>query len=227
MVWRREQKLLSRIFIVTTLSKVLPSLPLRAMREISPASDVSVDDYIKLLPSELRSLVAEIRRQKRAGARSRPSATLIDHSTLMTKPMREKLIDAIAELVDENYAGRSEMCLQFAALLHRSLNHLKFPARPVIGWAIYFGTNGRELFRWRHAWVRVGDEVIDGNVDCLAENRVVPKTVLVAPYWGPISQVPSDRRLREEFGTALPADVDVDDIWWPELQRFLERGMSA
>jgi hypothetical protein len=191
------------------------------MREISPAVGISVDDYINLLPSELRSIVLEIRRQKRAGTRSRPSATLIDRSAVMTKPMREKLIDTVAVLVDENYAGRSEMCIQFAALLHRSLNYLKFPSRPAIGWAIYYGTNGNELFRWQHAWVRVGDEVIDGNVDCLTENPIVPKTVSVAPYWGPVSQVPSDRRLREERGTALPADVDVEDIWWPDLQRFL------
>lgn len=74
--------------------------------------------------------------------------------------------------------------------------------------------------------MRVGDEVIDGNVDCLAENPTVPKTVSVAPYRGPISQVPRDRRLREEFGTTLPADVDVDDIWWPDLQRFIGREIS-
>jgi hypothetical protein len=110
--------------------------------------------------------------------------------------MRDKLLDAVAALVDENYGGRSEMCLQFASLLHRSLDHLKFPSRSAVGWAMYFGPNGEELFRWRHAWVRVGEEVIDGNVDCLGENPVVPKNVSVAPYWGPISEVPSDRRLR-------------------------------
>jgi len=79
------------------------------MREISPAVGLSVDDCIELLTPEVRSLVAEIRRQKAAGARSRPSTTLIDRSTLMTRPMRAKLIDAIAALVDENYAGRSEI----------------------------------------------------------------------------------------------------------------------
>lgn len=93
------------------------------MREISPAVGLSVDDCIELLTPEVRSLVAEIRRQKAAGPRSRPSTTLIDRSTLMTRPMRAKLIDAIAALVDENYAGRSEMCVQFAALLHRALNN--------------------------------------------------------------------------------------------------------
>jgi hypothetical protein len=144
----------------------------------------------------------------------------------MTKPMRDKLLDAVAELVDENYAGRAEMCLQFAGLLHRALSHLKFPSRPVVGTAMYYGAKGDEIFRWRHAWVRVGDEVIDANVDCLAENPLVPKTVSVAPYWGPITDLPPDRRLRGEHGAVLPPDVDVDSIWWPELQQWIDRELS-
>jgi hypothetical protein len=197
------------------------------MREISPRTDISVDDYVGMLPAELRRGVEEIRRQKREGTRARPSGTLIDRSGIMTKPMRDKLLDAVAMLVDENYAGRAEMCLQFAGLLDRALSHLKFLSRPVVGTAIYFGAKGEEIWRWGHAWVRVGNEVIDGNVDCLAENPLVPKAVSVAPYWGPITDVPDDRRLREDHGTALPSDVDVDDIWWPELQDWIDREMRA
>jgi hypothetical protein len=69
----------------------------------------------------------------------------------MTKPMRDKLLDAVATLVDENYAGRAEMCLQFAGLLDRALSHLKFPSRPVVGVAIYYGARGEEIWRWGHA----------------------------------------------------------------------------
>jgi hypothetical protein len=192
------------------------------MREISPRTDVSADDYVKRLPAETRRIVEEIRRQKREGTRQRPSATLIDRSAIMTKPMRDKLLDAVAALVDENYAGRAEMCLQFTALLHRALSYLKFPARSVVGTAIYYGAKGEEIWRWRHAWVRIGNEAIDGNVDSLAENPLVPKAVSVAPYWGPIAEVPADRRLREDHGAALPPDVDVDDIWWPELRSCLD-----
>jgi hypothetical protein len=195
------------------------------MREISPAVNVSVDDWVKSLAPEAKRIVEEIRRQKREGTRQRPSATLIDLSSIMTKTARDKLLDAVAALVDENYAGRAEMCLQFAALLDRALSHLKFPSRPAVGWAIYYGAKGEEIWRWRHAWVRIGDEVIDGNVDCLAENPLVPKAISVAPYWGPIREVPDDRRLREEHGTALPSDVDVDDIWWPELQQWIDGEM--
>jgi hypothetical protein len=191
------------------------------MREISPAINVSAVEFLGTLPSQIRLLVTEIRLQKQAGKRPTPSSTLLDRSTLLTKAHREKLLDAVAALVDENLTGRSEMCLQFADLLHRALLHLKFPARPALGWAIYFGPDGQEIFRWQHAWVRIANEAIDGNVDCLSENPFVPKAVRIAPYWGPITEVPTDRRLREEHGTSLSPDEDVSLTWWPELKSWL------
>ena len=102
------------------------------MREVSPAVGVSVEEYLKLVP-EIRPLIAEIRRQKEVGERLRPSASLIDRSQMLTEESRGKLLDKIAALVDENYAGRSEMCQQFADLLHRGLAYLKFPSRGVVG----------------------------------------------------------------------------------------------
>ncbi len=69
--------------------------------------------------------------------------------------------------------------------------------------------------------MRVGKEAIDGK-DCLSENPLVPKQIRVSPYWGPISQTPGDRRLREDHGAALPIDVDVDGIWWPELKAWID-----
>jgi hypothetical protein len=191
------------------------------MREISPAINASADEFLETLPSHAKLLVTEIRRQKQAGERLRPSSTLLDRSTLLTKAQREKLLDKVAALVDENLAGRSEMCLQFADLLYRALLHLRFPARPALGWAIYFAPDGQEIFRWQHAWVRIGNEIVDGNVDSLSENPMVPKTVKIAPYWGPIAEVPSDRRLRAEHGDSLPPDGDVSGIWWPELKSWL------
>jgi len=141
----------------------------------------------------------------------------------MTNEHRKSLLDAVAALVDENYCGRSEMCLQFADLLHRALIHLNFPSRAAVGWAIYFSPEGHEIHRWRHAWVRVGEEVIDGNVDCLSENPTIPKTIRVAPYWGPAKQTPEDRWLRQEHGLGLPPDTDVSDVWWPELKDRLDK----
>ncbi|MHB8218634.1 MAG: hypothetical protein ACYDDS_21385 [Candidatus Sulfotelmatobacter sp.] len=192
-----------------------------AVREISPAVGISADEYVALLPPAMRQLVNEIRRGKQAGERLRPSGSLIDYSALLTRGHRNNLLDAVASLVDENYAGRAEMCLQFADLLNRALMHLHFPSRPVVGTAMYYDFAGKEIFRWTHAWVRIADEVIDGNVDSLAENPIVPNSVCIKPYWGPIARTPSDRRLRENHGESLPSDVDVEQIWWPELRSLL------
>lgn len=192
------------------------------MREISPAVGMSVDEFIEFAP-EIEPLVAEIRRQKQVGERTRPSAKLIDKSSLLTEMHRKRLLDRIAALVDENYAGRSEMCQQFALLLDRALKHLQFPSRAVVGTSVYSDPDGRELFRWNHAWVRIGEEVVDANVDCLNENPLVPSTVRPSAYWGPIRETPKDRLLREAHGSVLAPDVDVDQIWWPELQEWLDK----
>jgi hypothetical protein len=149
---------------------------------------------------------------------------------MLTPECRRNLLDKIAALVDENYAGRSEMCQQFADLLHRALTHMQFPSRAIVGTAIYYDAKGKEVFRWIHAWVRVGDEAIDGNVDSVIENPLVPDQVRVAPYWGPITEVPAGRRLRGDHGSALPADLDVDGIWWPDLKAWINQevlGRSA
>jgi hypothetical protein len=193
------------------------------MREISPAVGISVDDYIaRFVPDAFKPFIAEIRRQKVAGLRRVPSATLIDKSTILTTEIRASLLDQIAKLVDENYVGRGEMCLQFADLLNRALNKLGFPARAVVGKAIYYDPKGGEIFRWDHAWVRIGDEIVDGNVDSIPENPMVPNAVQVSPYWGTVKETPSDRKLQEDHGRQLPPDVDVEELWWPELSSFLD-----
>lgn len=151
-----------------------------------------------------------------------PSACLIDNSTLLTKQCRQKLLDKVATLVDENLTGRSDMCQQFADLLHRALSYLGLPSNPVVGTAIYFSSNGQEIFRWSHIWVRIGKEVVDGNVDSLIENPVVPHGVQIKPYWGPIADTPRDRRIRASNGSVLPDDEDVVKIWWPELKEWLD-----
>jgi hypothetical protein len=198
------------------------------MREISPAIGMSTEEYIQLLvPKSLHGYIAEIRRQKAAGGRVRPSSTLIDRSAILTADIRANLLDKIAELTDENLAGRSDMCFQFANLLNRALTKLGFPSRPAMGTAIYFDKQGSEVHRWDHAWVRVDDEVIDGNVDSISENPMVPSGLQIAPYWGPIRETPADRKLQEHWGIPLPKDDDVDNIWWPDLDKFLDSTRST
>src|SRR5713226_7212133 len=173
------------------------------LREISPAVNVSADEFLRSLPPAMQDIVIRIRREKVAGVRPKPSQALVDHSSMLTPIQRHAILDSVANLVDENLCGRSEMCQQFTDLLCCALTHLKLAARSVLGEAIYYDSSAKEVFRWRHAWVRVGEEVIDGNVDSLPENPMVPGSVKVNPYWGPIRKTPTDRKLREQRGATL------------------------
>src|SRR5208282_1561461 len=107
------------------------------MREISPAVGISADDFLRSAPDEVKQIVAEIRREKRAGLRKYPSAKLLDCSRVLTTMQRKPLLDKVAALVDENLCGRSEMCQQFAELLHLALSYLRLPSRPVVGLAMW------------------------------------------------------------------------------------------
>ena len=195
------------------------------MREISPAKNMSAEEFLSHAPKQWQEATQRLREEKRRGTRPRPSAALLDDlATVLTPDVRRALIDHIAALVDENLFGRGEMCMQFAELLHLSLGRLKFPSRVVLGTALYFH-EGREAHRWGHAWVRVGAEVIDANVDSLSENPFVPPTVRPRPYWGPIDQTPQDRRLIPNLTAALNPDDDVASIWWPELLEWIDRDL--
>jgi hypothetical protein len=89
---------------------------------------MSADEYLNLA-TDIRPLIMEIRRQKQASGRLQPSASRVDRSQLFSAESRRRLLDKVAALVDENYAGRSGMCLQFAELLHRALTHMRFPSQ--------------------------------------------------------------------------------------------------
>lgn len=190
------------------------------MREISPAENMTADEFLWVCSPQVRDLAEGFRRQKAAGRRPRPSAALIDRSQLLSREDRAALLDQVALLGDENLFGRAEMCMQFADLLSRALVHLEFSACAILGTAIYY-SNGREIFRWKHAWVRIEHEVVDGNSDVLDENPNVPDSVVVSPYWG-AREIPSDRRLREDRSQSLPADQDVSETWWPELRMWID-----
>lgn len=86
-------------------------------------------------------------------------------------------------------------------------------SRVAAGTAIYYDAEGRKLFQWKHAWVRVGKEVIDSNVNSIYENPMVPETVDIPPYWGQISETTADRKLRENSNCTVPPDSDVSEIW--------------
>ncbi|MBT4384132.1 transglutaminase domain-containing protein [Candidatus Peregrinibacteria bacterium] len=189
------------------------------MREISPAVNLSAEEFLNLLLPEARQHVDRIRAQKRAGSRPKPSTSLIDESNLLDSKRRRLLLDKVAAFVDESLGGRSDMCIQFADLLERALVHLGIEARSVIGQARYFH-NGEEVFRWRHAWVETENEIIDGNIDSVSENPAIP-SLKRNPYWGSTVEVPNDREFQEDVSMDFPKEKDVAEIWWPEMKEWL------
>lgn len=191
------------------------------MREISPAINCSVDEYYESLVLTSKKIIKKIRDEKLEGLRPIPSEKLIDLSEIFHHDFRTKLLNKVAMYVDENISGRSDMCIQFAMLMSLSLRSLGIKARVVMGKSYYY-IGGNEVFSWNHAWVRIGREVIDGNVDILYENPEVPSNVVVSPYWGLINKIPNDRRLIENHSEIIHQDEDVNNIWWPELQQWLE-----
>lgn len=170
---------------------------------------------------EAKRTIEAIRESKRQGLRPKPSSSFIDSSPLLNPQLRMQLMDRVAALVDENVFGRAEMCIQFALLTTLALRHLNIDAKCVAGEAVYF-QEGRRVFSWGHAWVRIGDEVIDGNVDSIPENPMVFPGLSIRPYWGDVSSVPRDRKLRKDILASIPPDPDVDQIWWPELRVWLD-----
>lgn len=195
-------------------------------REISPAVNASANEYVSLLPPPLQGLISRIRAQKESDSRTRPSASLIDKSAMLTPGKRAALLDKVAELVDENVGGRSDMCLQFAGLLNLGLRHIGCNSFAVTGTATYLSAKGKRIHAWKHAWVRVGRELIDGNTDSIAENPVVPTGVSAAPYWGPIQDLPA-QRLLEQDGFQVDDDPDVKGVWWPDLKDWLEKDFTG
>jgi hypothetical protein len=193
-------------------------------REISPALNISADKFVSMMPTEYQGIISRIRAEKDSDVRLRPSMSLIDKSNILTPKKRAALIDRIASLVDENVAGRSEMCLQFAILLNLALKHLGFESYAVTGTATYLSAKGKRIFKWRHGWVRIGREVVDANTDSISENVIVPSSVNAAPYWGPLKELPA--RSLEQDGY-IEDDPDVINIWWPELKEWLDKGFNS
>lgn len=195
-------------------------------REISPALNASVDEYVAMVRPPVRGIISRIRAQKDSDSRTRPSTSLIDKSAMLTPGKRAALLDKVAELVDENVGGRSDMCLQFAGLLNLALRHLGFNSFAVTGTGTYYNGKGKRIHTWHHAWVRVGRELIDGNTDSIVENPMVPPGVQAAPFWGPIQDTPA-QRLLEQDGFQVEDDPDVTGVWWPDLKDWLEKDFTG
>ncbi len=176
-------------------------------------------------PNDLQAVLARIMKEKEVGARILPSRSLISVGEIPPDDVRRFLVDTCATLVDENWCGRSEMCIYFAVLLRHGLRQLGYAADVEIGEGQYFGA--AQPFTWSHAWVRtsVGD-LVDGNVDSLVENPIVPTGVNPAPYWGPAESLPKDRRLSRDrvFGPECDGtELDEREItaWKASLEKAI------
>ena len=122
------------------------------------------------------SILKNILREKKEGTRQLPSSTLISNGDLPPIGDRKFLIDTCARLVDENWCGRSEMCIYFAALVRHGLALLGYQSVVEVGTAKY--SMDGESYEWDHAWVRTQwNDIIDGNIDSIVESPVVPDAI--------------------------------------------------
>jgi hypothetical protein len=187
---------------------------------------IGVDELFEFLASEptVGPIARRIREQKMAGTRQRPSDTLILDGTAPDSDYRAALLDKIAELVDENQTGRSDMCMPFAFLLARAMNAMGEEARALKG-RVRYVLSDATVFSWAHAWVVTRDSVIDGNIDSVRENPTVPPAMQhtpPAPYWGP-RPGPADRRFPSNAAPYTGGDGnDADmEMWWADLYEWL------
>jgi len=146
-------------------------------------------------------------KQKADGNRPKPSEKLILKQSIIDDNTRKYLLDIVGYAVDYgNLTGRSDMCVYFAVLLTDALKYMDYPAKSMIGKATYSSTDNKNInFSWDHAWVILDNEVIDGNVDMMAENPSIPNDISPKNYWGPIDDLPRDRIF-------LPTK-EIDENW--------------
>jgi hypothetical protein len=173
------------------------------------------------------TILERVLKEKKEGTRRLPSSTLISNGDLPAIEDRKFLIDACARLVDENWSGRSDMCIYFAALLRHGLGLLGYQSVVQVGKAKY--SMDGETYEWDHSWVRTEcNDIIDGNIDSIVESPFVPDAIKPQPYWGQIDGLPADRifqRLKD-----LPPERDNIELNAHEISRWkadLEREVKT
>lgn len=192
--------------------------------EVSPWVGGDPDEVLANTPEALKKL-RQIRYQKNRRSRALPSARLIIIAAPGDGNFHGALLDRVAQLVDKNAFGRSEMCTQFAVLLARALNQMGISARAVHGNASYQATTGGWKTWTDHAWVVTErGELIDGNIDSVSENPVMGDGLRPNSFWGPVDQCPVDRRFPTGENVTL-AEGDVGDVenWWNQLREWMTK----
>jgi hypothetical protein len=195
-------------------------------KEVPQAFDEHGNSIYNGLPFNGRrcdaTILQQVLMQKSKKIRPRPSEHFNDKSQLLTSERRQEIIDLSGALVDENPIGRTVMCLQFAILVKYQLS------KEGINSTIYEGdvkyTSNSKSFEWEHAWILTeSGEIIDCNIDTLDENPDAPDNLKPKNYWGPLSEIPSDRKIisQKEFTdndeALLEKDDDETKIWKMQL----------
>ncbi|AUO05299.1 hypothetical protein C0638_01285 [Paenibacillus sp. lzh-N1] len=174
---------------------------------------------------DFNKLFEDIQIQKKEKNRPFPSDRLITNGDLLEVESRMKIVDIAGSLVDQAFCGRSDMCIYFACLVRYALRLMGHKSDVYIGDGTY--TNNETIFTWEHSWVVCGEYIIDGNVDSMVENPVVPYGLSPNPYWGRILEMPLDRSLTSERILTVADELDeLDDIyieWKKELKKFLKK----
>ncbi|MGG4495642.1 hypothetical protein [Brevibacillus reuszeri] len=168
-----------------------------------------------------------ILKQKKDGTRPFPSDRLITNGNLLDEYTRNVLVDLCAAAVDNNWCGRSDMCIYYSCLMRYALRLLGYKAKVHIGEAIYISnTNPESKFTWEHSWVTCEGTLIDGNVDTMFENPFVPIDIDPNTYWGDIEKTPVDRLLKSNRLLSVDQEVDeLDDTyieWKRRIKNFLK-----
>ena len=187
-------------------------------------TSVRMESLFATPKKDVDKLLSIIKEQKKRGTRSLPSEVLHSIGDEPETEIRNFLLDTCAKLVDENWCGRSEMCIYFAVLLRHGLNTLGRPAEVHIGKATYIAHYNKDTkFEWDHAWVISDGQLIDGNIDSMVENPMVPIGIAPKPYWGPIDTIPSDRiLLSSRILVSSQDEIELDEqeitIWKQQLE---------
>jgi hypothetical protein len=175
---------------------------------------------------DIDTLLSKINAQKLSNSRPKPSTKLISTGEIPCERTRRFLVDLCAELVDENWTGRSDMCLYFAVLLRDALCLLGFQADVHLGKATYFSlSDNSKTYTWDHAWVVYDNYIVDGNIDSIVENPFCTDGIEPSPYWGLIDVSPDDRKFITE--RILKPQNDIVELDEKEINEWKRKLVKA
>lgn len=175
-----------------------------------------VERYLaKLSPSDYQrhakrqqAIEDRIKAQHQNKTRPKPSDKLISIGNQPSLELRQLILDLAAEEADKRCElSRNDQCVPFAAYVRAILGELGILAKVAVGKTTYKMHGVKHVLL--HAWVEIGEDVVDGNADSFEENVFIPGAIRPQPYWGPRNCAPNRtfKEVRE-----LLADREVAEV---------------